>query len=130
MIRNFFKEHSKLGKIRMPPSQLKKLKSSLREQGITGVQKSKKQKRQASKNGAFRDARLQRSAALQSIREQFNPFEVRASTGASKYHVASNKPTVRNVAIARPGVTKGLGEEKVWGCRAIVGLEHSLTIIL
>ncbi|KAI4260431.1 MAG: hypothetical protein LQ352_000293 [Teloschistes flavicans] len=96
----------------MPPSQLKKLKSSLREQGITGVQKSKKQKRQASKNGAFRDARLQRSAALQSIREQFNPFEVRASTGASKYHVASNKPTVRNVAIARPGVTKGLGEEK------------------
>ncbi|KAI4103442.1 MAG: hypothetical protein L6R37_003797 [Teloschistes peruensis] len=96
----------------MPPSQLKKLRTSLREQGITGSQKSKKQKRQASKNGAFRDARTQRSAVLQGIREQFNPFEVRASNGASKYHATSKKPTVGNGAVARPGVTKGMGEEK------------------
>ncbi|KAL8730310.1 MAG: hypothetical protein Q9181_004714 [Wetmoreana brouardii] len=95
----------------MPPSQLKRLKSSLREQGITGPQKSKKQKRQASTNGAFRDARIQRNAALEGIREQFNPFEIRAPARPSKYDVASNKATAGRGAVARPGVTKGLGEE-------------------
>ncbi|KAL8694043.1 MAG: hypothetical protein Q9218_001221 [Villophora microphyllina] len=95
----------------MPPSQLKRLKSTLREQGITGTQKSKKQKRQASKNGAFRDARIQRNTALEGIREQFNPFEVRAPTRAIKYDVASSKAPVGKGTIARPGVTKGLGEE-------------------
>ncbi|KAL8698556.1 MAG: hypothetical protein Q9201_006508 [Fulgogasparrea decipioides] len=95
----------------MPPSQLKRLKSSLREQGITGPQKSKKQKRQASKNGAFRDTRIQCNAALEGIREQFNPFEVRAPARPSKYDVASNKATAGRGEVARPGVTKGLGEE-------------------
>lgn len=100
----------------MAPSQLKRLKTSLREQGITGPQKSKKQKRQANKNGAFRDARIQRSAALEGIREQFNPFEVRAPARPSKHDVASSKTLVgkggKN-AVARPGVTKGFGEEQV-----------------
>lgn len=99
----------------MPPSQLKRLKSSLREQGVVGPQKSKKQKKQASKNGSFKDSRIQRSAALQGIREQFNPFEVKISSG-SKYEFASNKTVGGRVgkgAITRPGVTKGLGEENV-----------------
>ncbi|KAL8969821.1 MAG: hypothetical protein Q9183_001815, partial [Haloplaca sp. 2 TL-2023] len=95
----------------MAPSQLKRLKSSLRDKGITGPQKSKKQKRQASKNGAFRDTRLQRNAALEGIREHFNPFEVRAPVRSTKYDVASNRPTMGKGLIARPGVTKGLGEE-------------------
>ena len=97
----------------MAPSQLKRLKSSLRDKGITGPQKSQKQKRQASKNGAFRDTRLQRNAALEGIREQFNPFEVRAPVRSTKYDVASNKPIMGKGLIARPGVTKGLGEENV-----------------
>ncbi|KAL9604812.1 MAG: hypothetical protein Q9219_000260 [cf. Caloplaca sp. 3 TL-2023] len=99
----------------MPPSQLKRLKSSLREQGITGPQKSKKQKKQASKNGAFRDARIQRNAALEGIREQFNPFDVRAPGRRSKHDVASSKiMDTKNGkgSIARPGVTKGSGEEQ------------------
>lgn len=100
----------------MPPSQLKRLKSSLRENGIVGPQKSKKQKMQAAKNGSFKDGRIQRNSALQHIREQFNPFEIKAPA-RDKYEFATNKPVggrVTKVAIKRPGVTKGLGEEKVW----------------
>ena len=96
----------------MPPSQLKKLKNSLRENGVVGPQKSKKQKRQAGKDG---DSRLQRAAALQSIREQFNPFEVKAPS-RSKYEFASNRIVggrVDKSKISRPGITKGLGEENV-----------------
>ncbi|KAL8999687.1 MAG: hypothetical protein Q9169_001504 [Polycauliona sp. 2 TL-2023] len=98
----------------MPPSQLKRLKSSLRDQGITGQQKSKKHKKQANKNGSLRESRVRRNAALETIREQFNPFEVRAPTRASKHDFVTNKATNgkgAKGAIARPGITKGLGEE-------------------
>lgn len=97
----------------MPPSQLKRLKTSLREQGVVGPQKSKKQKKQASKTGAFKDSRIQRNAALQGIREQFNPFEVKAPS-RSKYEFVSNKAVGGKNGkgtVFRPGVTKGLGEE-------------------
>ena len=99
----------------MPPSQLKRLKSSLREQGLAGVQKSKKQKRQANKTGLLSESRRQKNAALQEIREQFNPFEVQGPS-KSKYEFASNKTGANKTgkgAISRPGVTKGLGEESV-----------------
>ncbi|KAL8699428.1 MAG: hypothetical protein Q9224_001420, partial [Gallowayella concinna] len=98
----------------MPPSQLKRLKTSLREKGITGQQKSKKQKKQAKNNRASRDSQTQRNATLEGIREQFNPFEIRAPARPSKYHVATNKAITGKAidnAIARPGVTKGFGEE-------------------
>jgi len=97
----------------MPPSQLKRLKTSLREQGVVGPQKSKKQKKQDSKNGALKDSRIQRNAALQGILEQLNPFEVKASS-RTKYEFASNKVAAGRVGkgtVSRPGVTKGLGEE-------------------
>lgn len=100
----------------MPPSQLKRLKSSLRDSGIVGPQKSKKQKKQAIKNGSFREGRIQRNAALQHIRDQFNPFEIKAPV-RDKYDFATNKSVggkFTKGAVGRPGVTKGLGEEKVW----------------
>ena len=99
----------------MPPSQLKRLKTSLREQGVVGPQKSKKQKKQASKNGTSKDSRILHNAALQGIREQFNPFEVKAPS-RSKYDFASNRTLggrVEKGTVSRPGATKGLGEEKV-----------------
>lgn len=99
----------------MPPSQLKRLKTSLREQGVVGPQKSKKQKKQVSKNGVLRDSRIQRNAALQGIREHFNPFEVKAPP-RSKYEFASTRAVAGKFekgTISRPGVTKGLGEENV-----------------
>jgi nucleolar protein 14 len=100
----------------MAPSQLKRLRSSLRENGIVGPQKSKKQKRQVNKDGSFEAGRIQRNSALQHIREQFNPFEIKAPT-RDKYDFTSNKKLSGRVAkgvIGRPGVTRGLGEEKVW----------------
>lgn len=99
----------------MPPSQLKRLKTLLRDQGVVGPQKSKKQKQQASKNGALRDSRIQKQTALQGIREHFNPFEIKAPS-KTKHEFASNKTVGGRVgkgAVSRPGVTKGLGEEKV-----------------
>ena len=103
----------------MPPSQLKRLKSSLRENGIVGPQKSKKQKKQAIKNGSFKDGRIQRNSALQHIRDQFNPFENKAPV-RDKYEFATNKfagGRVTKGVVGRPGVTKGLGEEKVWSSK-------------
>lgn len=100
----------------MPPSQLKRLKTSLREQGIFGPQKSKKQKKQNSQTGANSEKRIQRTAALNSIREKFNPFEFKASARGPKFDVTSNKNIGGGVAKggkARPGIAKGLGEEAV-----------------
>ena len=100
----------------MPPSQLKRLKTSLREQGVVGPQKSKKQKKTAGISGVAKEKRVQRSVALQNIREQFNPFEVKAPTKRSKYEFANggNSGTRAGKGVTgRPGVTKGLGEETV-----------------
>jgi len=91
----------------MPPSQLKQLKASLRDTGILGPQKSKKQKKANNKDA---HKRSQRNAALEGIRERFNPFEAKAPARRDKFDIATNKPTKK--AIERPGVTRGLGEER------------------
>lgn len=99
--------------LQMAPSQLKQLKNSLREHGLTGPPQSKKQKKRGTKD---QEKRLQRNAALHNIRERFNPFEFKASARSTKFEVTTNKP-VNGVAAkglqGRPGVTKGLGEERV-----------------
>ena len=95
----------------MPPSQLKRLKSSLREQGITGPQKSKKQKKSQSQNA---DQRVQRQAALQGIRDSFNPFEIKAPSRTEKFQATSIKNINGNAArgaVRRPGAVKSMGEE-------------------
>lgn len=99
----------------MPPSQLKKLKASLRESGVVGPQKSKKQKKQASKSGALKEGRIHRNEALQSIREQFAPFEVKAPT-RNKFEFVSRDGIAGKASkgvVGRPGATKALGEETV-----------------
>lgn len=95
----------------MPASQLKQLKASLRDQGIIGPQKSKKQKRQLGKPNATKDRGVARNEALENIRDRFNPFEKKAPPRGSKFQFANgqNGPTT----VGRPGVTKGLGEEAV-----------------
>jgi nucleolar protein 14 len=97
----------------MPPSQLKQLKASLRDSGVVGPQKSKKQKRQNAKSGANAQNRGQREAALDAIRDRFNPFEIR-TVSRNKFDVTTrdggSKPAAGRF---RPGVTKSLGEEKV-----------------
>jgi nucleolar protein 14 len=100
----------------MPPSQLKQLKASLRNSGVVGPQKSKKQKRQNAKSGANAQNRVQREAALDAIRDRFNPFEIR-TISRNKFDVTTrdggSKPATGRF---RPGVTKSLGEEKVRLC--------------
>ncbi|KZF25995.1 nucleolar complex protein 14 [Xylona heveae TC161] len=96
----------------MPPSQLKRLKASLREQGITGPQQSKKEKKSNKATGRNNDRRVQRNVALESIREQFNPFEVKATTKGKKFGTANDSIVGKSKdPVARPGVTRGLGEE-------------------
>ncbi|KAH9809171.1 putative nucleolar complex protein 14 [Teratosphaeria destructans] len=93
----------------MPPSQLKRLKTSLREQGITGPPKSKKQKRAPKSASHHQD----RHAALQQIRDSFNPFELRPGNARpAKFESAAAKSGNRykNV-LHRPGVSKSAGEE-------------------
>ncbi|KAL6711799.1 nucleolar complex protein 14 [Coniothyrium glycines] len=93
----------------MPPSQLKRLKASLREQGITGPQKSKKQKKAQSKNA---DHHAQKASALASIRESFNPFEFKHLARPKKFDYVSNQPeNATKKILGRPGVTKSQGEE-------------------
>ena len=93
----------------MPPSQLKRLKASLREQGITGPQKSKKQKKAQNKNA---NHRAQRATALAEIRESFNPFDFKHLARPKKFEYVSNQPgNASNHVLGRPGVTKSQGEE-------------------
>lgn len=103
----------------MPPSQLKRLKSSLRQQGITGPQKSKKQKKSAKSSSAPHPSldRSKKQAALQQIRDSFNPFEVQAPSRPTKFPHASisngagkNGGRYKDV-LHRPGVTRSAGEE-------------------
>ncbi|KAL5612379.1 hypothetical protein BROUX41_000092 [Berkeleyomyces rouxiae] len=96
----------------MAPSQLKRLKSSLREQGIIGPQKSKKQKKaQANDAKGQTEKRLRKAAALGNIRQQFNPFDLKHSRGP-KFEVTTNKPAASKGVMGRPGVTKAVGEQK------------------
>ncbi|KAH6708994.1 Nop14-like family protein-like protein [Leptodontidium sp. MPI-SDFR-AT-0119] len=92
----------------MPPSQLKRLKASLREQGITGPQQSKKQKKQNAQNGVNKEKKVGRNVTLNGIREQFNPFDF-TSSKKPKFEVTtehSHKPAIR-----RPGLQKSRDEE-------------------
>jgi nucleolar protein 14 len=104
---------------KMPASQLKRLKASLREQGITGPQKSKKQKKSQHASGDKATAqRIQRGAALQQIRESFNPFEYKAAnTGRPEKFVSASQSNINGAKggkykdiLHRPGVSKSNGE--------------------
>ncbi|KAK3341553.1 nucleolar protein 14 [Lasiosphaeria hispida] len=100
----------------MPGSQLKRLKASLKDQGIIGPQKSKKERRKnAQDHNGKGDKRLQRSEALEGIREQFNPFQFKTNARGPKFEVTTNKPandkTSKGIR-SRPGVAKSMGEER------------------
>jgi nucleolar protein 14 len=95
----------------MPPSQLKRLKASLREQGVIGPQQSKKQKKQNAQNGVNKEKRVHRTVALNGIREQFNPFEFKVPSRKPKFEVTTEN-AARSI-IRRPGVQKSQEEEMV-----------------
>ncbi|KAJ2992551.1 hypothetical protein NUW58_g2124 [Xylaria curta] len=97
----------------MPGSQLKRLKASLREQGVIGPQQSKKQRRKVAQNGKVNTNK--RAAALDSIREEFNPFDFKHNARGPKFQVTSNRPALGDAAkgiTGRPGDAKAIGEER------------------
>ena len=95
----------------MPSSQLKTLKQSLREQGLVGQQSSRKRKRQPI-NGTSETTRTQQHGALQRIRDQYNPFDIKPTATGKFGPVISNEAPDRK-SVHRPGVTKGRGEANV-----------------
>jgi nucleolar protein 14 len=98
----------------MPGSQLKRLKASLRDQGILGPQKSKKQKRKDAQDAKSRnEKRLQRSVVLANIQEQFNPFQFKINARGPKFEVTSNRSINDKGIKGRPGLSKAVGEERV-----------------
>ncbi|KAJ8130893.1 hypothetical protein O1611_g2735 [Lasiodiplodia mahajangana] len=97
----------------MAGSQLKRLKASLREQGVIGPQQSKKQRRKIAQNGKANTNK--RAAALESIREEFNPFDFKHNARGPKFQVTSNRPALGDAArgvTGRPGDAKAIGEER------------------
>ncbi|KAF2970922.1 hypothetical protein GQX73_g2689 [Xylaria multiplex] len=97
----------------MPGSQLKRLKASLREQGVIGPQQSKKQRRKIAQNGKANTNR--RAVALGNIREEFNPFDLKHNARGPKFQVTSNRPVLGDAAkgiTGRPGDAKAIGEER------------------
>ncbi|KAI2638149.1 Nop14-like protein [Xylaria nigripes] len=97
----------------MAGSQLKRLKASLREQGVIGPQQSKKQRRKVAQNGKVNTNK--RAAALQNIREEFNPFDFKHNARGPKFQVTSNRPSVGDAAkgiTGRPSDAKAMGEER------------------
>jgi nucleolar protein 14 len=101
----------------MAGSQLKRLKASLKDQGIIGPQQSKKQKRRIAQDERARnEKRLQRGAVLEGIREQFNPFDLKHAARGPKFEVTTNRPTTAGIANGikgRPGQAKAASEERV-----------------
>ncbi|KAF4594777.1 rRNA maturation protein [Ophiocordyceps camponoti-floridani] len=100
----------------MAGSQLKRLKASLREQGITGPQQSKKQKRKAAQDSRARgEKKLQRGLVLDSIRQQFNPFDLKHAARGPKFEVTTNRPATGDAARGirgRPTQARAAGEER------------------
>ncbi|KAI9886815.1 MAG: hypothetical protein M1823_001386 [Watsoniomyces obsoletus] len=100
----------------MPASQLKRLRASLREEGVIGPQKPKTKRKRQAGNGGGQTSTAHRMDALRTIREQFNPFESQQpKKSKGKFEATSAQDGVRGLAPkvkGRPGVTKGHGEEK------------------
>ncbi|RKF71687.1 putative nucleolar complex protein 14 [Golovinomyces cichoracearum] len=93
----------------MPPSQLKKLKSTLRERGIIGNQQSKKQRKKNTQNRLSQQNKFDRQAALTEIREQLNPFEYKALAKNQKFEVTSQ--VANQLLVKSRGLIKGREEE-------------------
>ncbi|KAK5723933.1 nucleolar complex protein 14 [Elasticomyces elasticus] len=92
----------------MPPSQLKALKTSLREKGIVAPSKSRKDK----KNGPSTTSGRDRATALAKIRTEMNPYEYRhISSRPAKFPSTSVKGSYKDVLLRRPGVSVSKGEE-------------------
>ncbi|AAS51992.1 ADR072Cp [Eremothecium gossypii ATCC 10895] len=89
----------------MAGSQLKRLRATLKAHGLTGQTNVKKSKnRKTSKEYDHEE----KARVVSAIREQFNPFDVKANR--SKLHAAGAGDA--KVAVGKPGISKQIGEEQ------------------
>lgn len=94
----------------MPPSQLKKLKASLHQHGLTGPKQSKKRKKRATEEDWVQ--RTEQYLALRQLRDVCRPFEGKTNARPKKRDYTSlNKTTDAKNVVGRPGVSKALGEQ-------------------
>lgn len=99
----------------MPPSQLKQLKASLRQHGLSNTSQSKKRKRDDSDGGGGAHDRAQRQALLSNLRENFRPFDKKTSSRPRKFQALSLEDfkSKNRAIVGRPGLSKARGEELV-----------------
>jgi len=90
----------------MPPSQLKRLKASLHTHGITAAPTSKSKKRRHQHDAS---QRASRDAALHTLRESLNPFDVRRASRGAKRDVTTARPAAD--VLGRPAASRSAGEE-------------------
>lgn len=89
----------------MAGSQLKRLKETLKAEGLTGQTYKKSGKNKKGPTDTRRDAK---ERIIKKIREEFNPFEVKATK--NKYDIQELRK--KKVTVAKPGVSKQIGEEE------------------
>ncbi|ODQ78513.1 hypothetical protein BABINDRAFT_162718 [Babjeviella inositovora NRRL Y-12698] len=86
----------------MAGSQLKRLKATLKANGLTGQTNIKKKGKSKAPSDTRRD---DKEKVIQGIREEFNPFEIKVNR--QKYDIPNKK-----VPVARPGISKQIGEDE------------------
>ncbi|KAL2711161.1 putative nucleolar complex protein 14 [Kluyveromyces marxianus] len=92
----------------MGGSQLKNLKAALKANGLTGqTNDKKKSKKKGSRPKDFDKEERQRT--IQKIREQFNPFDVKANRNKK---IGVTKESATKLAVGKPGVAKQADEEQ------------------
>lgn len=102
----------------MAGSQLKKLKATLKEHGLTGQANIKKNKKNTKRKANEYD-REEKIKVINKIREQFNPFEVKTtrnkrnedSKNSRDNNGKSGKDSTR-LAVGKPGISKQIGEDQ------------------
>ncbi|CDO93265.1 unnamed protein product [Kluyveromyces dobzhanskii CBS 2104] len=92
----------------MAGSQLKNLKAALKANGLTGQTNVKKKSKKKGKSPREFD-REERQKTIEKIREQFNPFDVKANRNKK---VGMMKETAAKLAVGKPGITKQAGEDQ------------------
>ncbi|KOH00225.1 snoRNA-binding rRNA-processing protein NOP14 [Saccharomyces eubayanus] len=94
----------------MAGSQLKNLKAALKARGLTGQTNIKGKSKKNPKRQAKEYDREEKNRAIAEIREEFNPFEVKAAR--NKRRDGPPSKTADRVAVGKPGISKQIGEEQ------------------
>lgn len=94
----------------MAGSQLKKLKATLKEHGLTGQANVKKNLKNTKRKARDYD-REEKNKVISKIREQFNPFEVKTAKNKRDIDTRASASKDR-VAVGKPGISKQIGEQQ------------------